>query len=140
MRHVSRTHRVAVDWSFDTIIMDPRIQIIYVDTDILTRGSFTRDEWNHLLHLWNIMELSIFSCSHFFLSNRKQTAQSALSKRRQEASSEESGSPTAKTKPRSMNLVTMNSRSNSLVSREASMSSCFSSQEMSDSENLFVLK
>ena len=44
MRHVSRTHRVALDW----------IQIKYIDTknqlaDMLTKGNFTRDEWNHLL-------------------------------------------------------------------------------------------
>ena len=32
MRHVSRTHRVALDWLFDGINMDPKIQIKYVDT------------------------------------------------------------------------------------------------------------
>ena len=32
MRHVSRTHRVAVDWSFGRINLDPKIQIKYVDT------------------------------------------------------------------------------------------------------------
>ena len=54
MRHVSRTHRVALDWLFDRINLDPKIQIKYIDTknqlaDILTKGNFTRDEWNHLL-------------------------------------------------------------------------------------------
>ena len=54
MRHVSRTHRVALDWLFDRINLEPKIQIKYVDTknqlaDILTNGSFSRDEWNHLL-------------------------------------------------------------------------------------------
>ena len=49
MRHVSRTHRVALDWLFDRINLDPKIQIKYVDTrnllaDILTKGNFTRDE------------------------------------------------------------------------------------------------
>ena len=53
MRHVSRTHRVALDWLFDRINLDPKIQILYIDTkhqhaDILTKGSFTRDEWNSL--------------------------------------------------------------------------------------------
>ena len=53
MKRVSRTHRVAVDWLFDRINLDPKIQIKYVDTknqlaDILTMGNFTRDEWNHL--------------------------------------------------------------------------------------------
>ena len=56
MRHVSRTHRVALDWLFDRINLDPKIQITYIDTknqlaDILTKGNFTRDEWNHLLLL-----------------------------------------------------------------------------------------
>ena len=49
MRHVSRTHRVALDWLFDRINLDPKIQIKYIDTknqlaDILTKGTFTRDE------------------------------------------------------------------------------------------------
>ena len=43
MRHVSRTHRVALDWLFDRINLDPKIQIKYIDTknqlaDILTKG------------------------------------------------------------------------------------------------------
>ena len=63
MRHVSRTHRVALDWLFDRINLDPKIQIKYIDTknqlaDILTKGSFTRDEWNHLLTLFNISHFS----------------------------------------------------------------------------------
>ena len=49
-RHVSRTHRVALDWLFDRINLDSKIQIKYIDTtnqlaDILTKGNFTRDEW-----------------------------------------------------------------------------------------------
>ena len=44
MRHVSRTHRVALDWLFDRINLDPKIQIKYIDTknqlaDILTKGT-----------------------------------------------------------------------------------------------------
>ena len=40
---------------FDRIFLDPKIQIRYIDTenqlaDILTKGDFTRDEWNNLLH------------------------------------------------------------------------------------------
>ena len=43
---------VAVDWLFDKINLDHKIQIKYVDTkyqlaDILTKGNFTRDEWNN---------------------------------------------------------------------------------------------
>ena len=58
MRHVSRTHRVALDWLFDRINLDSKIEIKYIDTknqlaDILTKGHFTRDEWNHVLNLFN---------------------------------------------------------------------------------------
>ena len=73
MRHVSRTHRVALDWLFDRINLDPKIQIKDVDTkyqlaDILTRRNFTRDEWNNLLHLFNISHFSSISCSQNFSS------------------------------------------------------------------------
>ena len=61
--HVSRTHRVALDWLFDRINLDPRIKIRYFDTkhqlaDMLTTGNFTRDEWNNLLHSVNISHFS----------------------------------------------------------------------------------
>ena len=65
MRHVSRTHRVALDWLFDRINLDPTIQIKYIDTknqlaDMLTKGNFTRDEWNHLLCFFDISHLFQF--------------------------------------------------------------------------------
>ena len=71
MRHVSRTHRVALDWLFDRINLEPKIQIKFVNTQILTKGSFSRDEWNHLLCLFSTMNFSMYSCSHFsnFLSD-----------------------------------------------------------------------
>ena len=31
MRHVSRTHRVALDWLFDRINLDSKIEIRYID-------------------------------------------------------------------------------------------------------------
>ena len=63
LRHVSRTHRVALDRLFDRINLDPKTQTKYIDTknqlaDILTKGNFTRDEWNHLLFLFNISHFS----------------------------------------------------------------------------------
>ena len=108
MRHVSRTHRVALDWLFDKINLDPKIQIKNMDTknqmaDMLTKSSFTRDEWNHLLHLLNIMNFSTFSRSHFFRSNRKQSV--VMSKRSQEGLSHDSPTVKAKPRPRAMNLV-----------------------------------
>ena len=65
MRHVSRTHRVALDWLFDTMNLDLKIR--YIDTkhqiaDILTQGNFTCDEWNILLHLFNISLFSSLCC------------------------------------------------------------------------------
>ena len=68
IKHVSRTHRVALDWLFDRINVDTKIQINYIDTknqlaDILTKGNFTRDEWNHLLCLFNISHFSSTKCS-----------------------------------------------------------------------------
>ena len=68
MRHVSRTHRVALDWFFDRINLDPKIQIKYIDTknllaDMLTKGNFTRYEWNYLLCLFNISNFSSTNCS-----------------------------------------------------------------------------
>ena len=77
MRHVSRTHRVALDWLFDRINFHPKIQIKYIDTknqlaDMPTKGNFTRDE-NHLLCLFNT--------SHF--------SSTVMSKRTQEDAGEE---------------------------------------------------
>ena len=95
MRHVSRTYRVALDWLFDRINLDTKIQIKYIDTknqlaDILTKGNFTRDEWNHHLCLFNI--------SHFSSINNLE----AMSKRTPEDAGE--GRVTAKSKPMT-NLV-----------------------------------
>ena len=77
MRHVSRTHRVALDWLFDRINLDPKIQIKYIDTknqlaDILTEGNFTRDEWNHLLCLFNISHFSPTVCSEAMANKLQQ--------------------------------------------------------------------
>ena len=80
---------------FDRINLDHNIQIKYIDTknqlaDILTKGHFTRDEWNHLLCLFNICHFSSTNCSE------------VMSKRTQEEAGEER--VTAKSKPM-MNLV-----------------------------------
>ena len=118
MRHVSRTHSVALDWLFDRINLQTKIQIKYVETKnhfagMLTSESFSRDEWNHLLSLLNIMSFSMFSCSHFsdFLSDPI-GMQSAMSKNGQDATPSE-GSPVAKPKP----MVPARARQINLVSR-----------------------
>ena len=120
MRHASRTHRVARDWLFDRIKLEPRIQIKYVDTknqlaDILTKGSFSRDEWNDLLRLFNNMSFSMYSCSHFsdFLLDDQVRKQSAMSKKGQKTTSNE-GSPKAKARPC---MVARDPRSEELSSR-----------------------
>ena len=109
MRHVSGTHRVALDWLFDRINLDSKIQIKYIDTknqpaDILTKGSFTSDEWNHLLCLFNISYSS------------PTVSSAAMAKRSQQDSGEER--VTAKSKPM-MNLVV---RMPSFVSSSTSVS------------------
>ena len=76
LRHVSRTHRIALDWLFDRISLDNKIQIRYVDSrnqlaDILTEGTFTRDEWNHLLSLFNSSFFSSHSCSEAMAKRKK---------------------------------------------------------------------
>ena len=95
MRHVSRTHRVALDWLFDRINLDSKIQIKYIDTknqlaDILTKGNFTRGERHHLLCLFNISHFSSTVCSD------------TMAKRSQQDSGEER--VTAKSRPM-MNLI-----------------------------------
>ena len=107
MRHVSRTHRVALDWLFDRINLDPKIQIKYIDTknqlaDILTTGNFTRDEWNHLLTLSHISHFSSTACI------------AAMAKRAQQESGE--GRVTAKSRP----MMNLTARMSSVVSSSAS--------------------
>ena len=111
-RHVSRTHRVALDWLFDRINLDPKIQIKYVDTknqlaDILTEGNFTRDAWNNLLHLFNIIIFRSASCPE------------AMSKRMQQGTGEKI---VAKSKP-TLNLVSHTAAS-SPTALSSSASSC----------------
>ena len=94
MRHVSRTD-VALDWLFDGINLDPKKQTKDIHTknqlaDILTKGNFTLDEWNHLLCLFNINNFKSIN------------SVDAMSKRTQENVGEEW--ITAKSKPM-MNLV-----------------------------------
>ena len=107
MRHVSRTHRVALDWLFDRINLDSKIQIKYIDTksqlaDILTKGNFTRDEWNHLLSLFNASHFSSTVCS------------AAMATRLQQESGEER--VTAKSRP----MMNLTARVPSIVSSSAS--------------------
>ena len=83
------------DWLFDRINLDSKIQRAYIDTknqlaDIFTKGNITRDEWNHLLNLFNISHFSSTACTV------------AMAKRAPQGSGEER--VTAKSRPM-MNLV-----------------------------------
>ena len=107
MRHVSRTHRVALDWLFDRINLDPKIQIKYINTknqlaEILTKGNFTRDEWNHLLNLFSISHFSSTACT------------AAMAKRAQQGSGEDR--VTAKSQP----MMNLTARMPSVVSSSTS--------------------
>ena len=92
MRHVSRTHRVALDWLFDRINLDrpkPNPNQIHRDQKSscwhFDQRNSTRDGWNHLLNLFNISHFSPTVCS------------SAMAKRIQQKSGEERD--TAKSRP-----------------------------------------
>ena len=103
MRHVSRTLRVGLDWLFDRINLDPKIQMRYIDTnhklaDILTKDSVTCDEWNHLLH-WFTSAISDLCCApNFSLTSCPKT----MAKRMQEQKEDRI---VAKSKPTAMNLT-----------------------------------
>ena len=108
MRHVSRTHRVARNWLFDRITGHQN-PIKYIDTknqlaDILTKGNFTRHDWNHLLCLFNI--------SHFSSTVFSET----MAKRLQQDSGEER--VTAKSRP----MMSLIARVPSNVSSSTSVS------------------
>ena len=110
MRHLSRTHRVAPD----RINLDLKIQIKYVDTkrqlaDILTKGNFTRDEWNNLVHLFNNGDFSLICCSQNFSST---SCPETMAKRIQEEKGE--GRIVAKSKP-TLKLVSHAATSSSTV-------------------------
>ena len=127
MRHVFRTHRVALDWLFDRINLDSKIQIKYIDTknqlaDILTKGNFTRDEWNHLLNLFNIGHFSSTACT------------AAMAKRAQQGSGEER--VTAKSRP----MMNLTARMPSFVSSSTSSNPGGLRMDIKILENLFQVR
>ena len=91
----------------DRINLDSKIQIKYIDTknqlaDILAKWSFTRDEWNHLLNLFNMRHSSSTACI------------AAIAKRAQQGSGEER--VTAKSRP----MMNLTARMLSVVSSSTS--------------------
>ena len=97
--NVSRHHRYALDWLFDRINLDRKIRIRYVHSknhqlaDILTEGLFTRDEWNHLLCLFNVSLFSSQGCTDI----NSQSRSGGMTKRQEEGDYDER--VVAKSKP-----------------------------------------
>ena len=96
-------------------IWTPKIQIKYIDTknqlaDMLTKGNFTRDEWNHLLYLFNISQFSSAECSE------------VMSKRTQKESGEER--VTAKSRPMMSLIARVPSTMSSSASESPGKRSC----------------
>ena len=96
MRHVSRTHRVALDWLFDRINLDPKIQ------NQIHRHQEPTCRHHHLLTLFNISHFSSSACL------------AAMAKRAQQDSGE--GRVTAKSRP----MMNLTARTPSFVSSSAS--------------------
>ena len=62
LRHISRTHRVDLDWLIERIKIDPGVDLKFVGTDeqmadLLTKASFTIPKWKSLLNLHQIGNL-----------------------------------------------------------------------------------
>ena len=115
MRHLSRTHRVALDWLFHRINLDSKVQKRYIDTkhqlaDILTAGNFTRDEWDNLLHVFNISHISSTCCAK---NSSLISCPKKMAKRKQEQKGEERSM--AKSKSTAMNLSSHGPTSSSTV-------------------------
>ena len=108
MRHVWRTHKVALDWLFDRINLDPKMRIKFVVTknELLDMLTFTRDEWFSWIPRCPLLAIS------FFQTEQKH---SPMAMRGPEGTSGE-GSSLAKpkflnvvmAKPRLVNLVLLN--------------------------------
>ena len=59
LKHVSRTHRIDLDWLFERVSADPSIYGRYIHTklqlaDLLTKGQFTAEQWLALCSLLRV--------------------------------------------------------------------------------------
>ena len=80
-----QTHRVAFVFVWQDQFGPPKIQIKFADTknqlaDMLTKGSFTRDEWDQFLRLFNIMNFSMFLAAIFFGTQSRVSCRRELKK------------------------------------------------------------
>ena len=116
VRHVSRTHRVSLDWLFDRINLDPKIQIKYIDTknqlaDMLTKGNFTRGRMEAFV-------VFVLKISHFSST----VCSEAMAKRSQQDSGEER--ITAKSRPMMSLIARAPSNLSSSTSESPGKRSC----------------
>ena len=95
LRHVSWTHRVALDCLFDRINLDPKIQIKYVDTNTNSQ-TYSQRAISH------VMSGTIFSICSISAPSAQQAAPKRCWKRMQQGTGEER--IVAKSKP-TLNLV-----------------------------------
>ena len=121
MRHVSRTHRVALDWLFDRMNLDPKIEIRYIDTkhqlaDILTK------KISHVMSGTILLICSIAAFSAPLAAPRISALISCctMAKRIQERTEEER--VVSKSRPAAMNL------SSSIATSSTTASSPFASK------------
>ena len=63
MRHVSRTHRIALDWLFDRINLDFKIQIKFIDFKKIFLLTLWSKEVSRMMS--GIILLTLFDISHF---------------------------------------------------------------------------
>ena len=110
MRHVSRTHRVALDWLFDRINFGPKIQIKYIDTKKPTCPTFQPKEISHVTN-----EIIFCVCSTFAISVLQFVLKWCQKERKKQSGEER---VTAKSRPR-MSLI---ARAPSTLSSSASES------------------
>ena len=87
MRHVSRTHRVALDWLFVRVNLDPKSK-----SNMLTPRTNLPTHWLNVIlsvmsgtifvRSFNIMNFSMFSCSHFLSIKKPNTMSKWAEERR----------------------------------------------------------
>ena len=90
MRHVSRTHRVALDWFLTGFILILKFRFDTLIPNInshafLTKCNFTRDEWNNLLLMLNISHFGSTCCAK---NSSLMSCSMTMSKRMQEQKEE----------------------------------------------------
>ena len=113
MRHVSRTHRVALDW----------LVVRWNKLGPQNPNQITCDEWNHLLRFFNIMNFAMSCCSHFLSILKPNT----MSKRAKEKRTEEE---LVVATPRPARLVTRNLSAKQFFSLNSGASYSLENQEL----------